>query len=89
MFRNTIVASALFMSIIAPAYAQDNVAASTTMPAKPEKPKKICRQDVDTGSVMMTTTCHTKEEWQQIDSGDQAQSDRALQNLHRSAGMGH
>lgn len=35
--------------------------------AKPEKPKKICRKEVDVGSIMPTRTCHTKDEWSEID----------------------
>lgn len=35
---------------------------------KPVKEKKICRQEDVTGSIMMARTCHTKEEWAQIDA---------------------
>lgn len=35
--------------------------------AKPVKEKQICRQEDQTGSIMMHRTCHTKEEWVQID----------------------
>jgi len=37
---------------------------------KPVKEKKICRQEDVTGSIMMQRTCHTKEEWAQIDAAN-------------------
>jgi hypothetical protein len=68
---------------------QDNTATPAADGAKPVKPKKICRQDVDTGSIMTVSTCHTREEWAEIDKANQGQGDRALQNLHAPRGMGH
>ena len=46
-------------------YAQAAPAPATE---KPVKEKKICRQEDVTGSIMMARTCHTKEEWAQIDA---------------------
>jgi hypothetical protein len=59
-------------------YAQATAAPATD---KPAKEKKICRQEDQTGSIMMHRTCHTKEEWAQIDT-DNARN--AQQVLNRS-----
>jgi len=32
-------------------------------PARPVKPRKICREDESANSRMPTRTCHTQEEW--------------------------
>ncbi len=37
--------------------------APTTNTAKPAKPKKICRTDVNTGSRLKGRTCKTQEQW--------------------------
>ncbi|KTE21765.1 hypothetical protein ATE67_03660 [Sphingopyxis sp. H050] len=37
--------------------------APTTATAKPAKPKKICRTDVNTGSRLKGRTCKTQEQW--------------------------
>lgn len=37
--------------------------APTTTTAKPAKPKKICRTDVNTGSRLKGRTCKTQEQW--------------------------
>lgn len=37
--------------------------APTTTAAKPAKPKKICRTDVNTGSRLKGRTCKTQEQW--------------------------
>jgi len=45
--------------IAAPALAKD---------AKPENPnKKVCRRDMETGSIIPTSVCHTRAEWAAID----------------------
>ncbi|MBN8846380.1 MAG: hypothetical protein J0H88_24365 [Sphingomonadales bacterium] len=35
----------------------------TTNTAKPQKPKKICRNDDNTGSRLKKKTCRTQDEW--------------------------
>jgi uncharacterized protein YigE (DUF2233 family) len=50
------------VSLAAPAMAQNQPEA-----AKPAKPKRICRVDPTTGSVMPRYVCHSKEEWSAID----------------------
>ena len=43
-------------------------AAAPAPAAAASKEKKICRQEDQTGSIMMHRICHTKEEWVQIDA---------------------
>lgn len=57
--------------------------APATTTEKPAKEKKICRQEDQTGSIMMHRTCHTKEEWVQI---DQENARNAHDMLSRSVG---
>ena len=45
---------------------------------KPVKEKKICRQEDVTGSIMMARTCHTKEEWAQIDAANSRNAQHIL-----------
>jgi predicted secreted protein len=56
-------------------YAQ---AAPAPAAEKPVKEKKICRQEDVTGSIMMARTCHTKEEWAQIDAANSRNAQHAL-----------
>jgi len=56
---------------------------------KPVKMHKLCRQDVATGSIMPRTTCHTKDEWAQIDADNQAQANRELAHRAGSSSSGH
>jgi hypothetical protein len=35
-------------------------------PAKPVKEKKICRSQMDTGSILPKTICHTQAEWNEV-----------------------
>jgi len=53
-------------------------------PAKPIKEKKICRQEDVTGSIMMARTCHTKEEWAQIDAENARNAQRVLGRDNRA-----
>ena len=56
-------------------YAQPEPAAAAV---KPVKEKKICRQEDVTGSIMMARTCHTKEEWAQIDAANSRNAQHTL-----------
>lgn len=50
---------------------------ATTTPAKPEKPKKICRNDDNTGSRLRKKTCKTQEQWNSQEDFD-ARNDTRL-----------
>jgi len=70
--------------------AQD--AAPAPAAAKPEKPKKICRSEETTGSIMLTRVCHTKDEWAAIDKANQDASDQfnaARRGGHRMTSSGN
>ena len=77
------------MLFVAPAIAQ--TATDTAAPA-PVKEKKICRRDGPaTGSILGGhVTCHTKADWNRIDSdnarnaGDAMQRSQTLQNVGQS-----
>lgn len=83
--RNSIVAvfalSALSLSI--PALADDPAPDAAAAPAKPPKPKKICR-DVEastTSRIGSGRACRTAEEWDAIDAhGGQQSSSQAVQS---------
>lgn len=51
----------LALSAAAPETAAEPAPATTA--AKPEKPKKICRSDVNTGSRLKGRVCKTQEQW--------------------------
>lgn len=38
-------------------------AEAQSAPAKPAKPKKICKREVPTGSMLPRSSCHTQQEW--------------------------
>jgi len=42
------------------------------------KEKKICRTEERTGSIMMHTTCHTEQEWADIDAANRRGAEHAL-----------
>lgn len=70
-----VFAAALCGSLIAcPALAQNTTEAAPKPPAE----KKICRSQVEVGSIMRRTTCHTKAEWAVIDGKNQQAVDGAL-----------
>jgi hypothetical protein len=60
------IPSALFAQIAAAPPAEPAAAAE-----KPAKEKKICRREEETGSIMPTRICHTKDEWVRIDAANQ------------------
>lgn len=69
------------LSLSQPVLAQD-------APAKPAKPKRICRVDPSLGSVMPRYICHSKEEWAVIDKANQEASDNAQNGSMGAMGNG-
>lgn len=53
----------LSLALSAAAPEAGDAPAPTTTTAKPAKPKKICRTDVNTGSRLKGRTCKTQEQW--------------------------
>ena len=45
---------------------------------KPVKEKKVCRTELETGSIMMHTKCATPEEWADIDAANRRGAEHAL-----------
>lgn len=87
MFVRRIVAFALLAGCItAPALAQDS---TQTPAAKPAHEKKVCRYEKPTGSNLPEATCHTKSEWAQIDSAQQAFSDEMKHSVMSGGSQGH
>jgi hypothetical protein len=69
MFRKMIIVLPA-LCLAAPVLAQTDAApAPAAKPAKAPKPKKVCREQDFTGSRMPQRTCHTEQEWADIDSG--------------------
>ncbi len=62
-----LMAFAAVALLAAPALAQSN---SASPASAPEKPKKICRKEVATGSLFGERTCHTAAEWREIDEAN-------------------
>jgi len=63
----------LILSLALAATAADTPAtenASTTQPAKPEKPKKICKSMTMTGSNVGRRICKTQDQWNAEDSAN-------------------
>lgn len=56
--------------------------------AKPEKPKKICRSVVVTGSIMPSSICKTKEEWAEITRARIDETDRTKTSGQMPSGRG-
>jgi len=53
--------------------------------AAPAKEKKLCRNEVVSGSYMPHRTCHTKEEWEQIDEVNR----QGVEQYSSKKSMGH
>lgn len=70
------IACAVMFALAAPALASD-AATDTAQPA-PEKPKKICRAVVNTGSIMPKRICMTADLWKQIDAKRNEDSENAM-----------
>lgn len=82
--RFKMLALAAATMIAAPALAQTSDTA-----AAPQKPKKICRKEQVTGSILGgKSICHTKEEWAQIDTANERAADDALRNGRSSVNSG-
>ncbi len=64
--------------------------AQTATPAaaaeKPVKEKKICRSEQVTGSLMPLRTCHTREEWGQIDAANRRVAEQFSNDRRGSSG---
>lgn len=43
--------------------------------AKPKPEKKVCRSEVDTGSIMQKRVCHTAAEWKAIAAANESNTD--------------
>ncbi len=74
------------LALSAPLLADETATAPATAPAKPAKPKKICR-DADPSSTSRIgggRACRTQEEWDAIDAGGPQSSSQSVQS--RSAG---
>ncbi len=68
---------AVLTLVAAPAFTQSADAPAAA--AKPVKEKKICRHEQVTGSILGgKSTCHTKEEWAQIDEANSRAADDML-----------
>lgn len=82
MIRTPLLILAAFV-VSAPAFAQDVPAEATP----PEKPKKICRYEGSTGSVMRKRVCHTAAEWKAIETVNAANARTTIDrnNLNRPA----
>jgi predicted secreted protein len=52
---------------------------------KPPKEKKVCRSVAVTGSIMSRSTCHTKDEWTQIDAANAQSVENALNQRRGSS----
>ena len=52
------------------------VHADEATPPQPPREKKICRQAVNTGSIMAKRVCHTKAEWDAMEAASRANLDR-------------
>jgi hypothetical protein len=78
----------LFLSLALAGAAVENPpaeGATTTQPAKPAKPKKICKTVKMTGSNLGKRTCKTQDQW----NGDQdASIDAINQGYKQNTGVG-
>lgn len=78
----------ILLSLALAAAATENPPAdgtTTTQPAKPEKPKKICKTTKMTGSNLGRRTCKTQEQW---DAAQDASIDTINQGYKQNVGVG-
>ena len=80
--RLVMLAAAGCLGLIAPAVAQDS---NGNAAAPVAKEKKICRNAVNTGSIMKTRVCHTREEWKQIERQNAQSTDQFSDRLRRGS----
>ena len=52
--------------------------------AAPVKEKKVCRREMETGSIMPKSTCRTKAEWAAIDQANADAADKFGDTRRRS-----
>lgn len=81
-----LAAVALLVCVPFAAHAADETAPSTTpadTQAQAEKPKKICRMETGTGSVMPRRVCRTPEQV----AADQEAARRTREEMNRNRGM--
>lgn len=76
----------LALSTAAGAQQQPAASASAATPDKSNADKKVCVQQIPTGSSMARRVCHTKAEWKAIHTGDDQAADSFRQA--RQAGSG-
>ena len=79
-FRLGAVALAACLVIQTPALAQQPA------PAKAPQAKKVCKEEIVTGSVMTKRICHTREEWAQMEARSRSQLDRT-RDMDRSKSL--
>lgn len=79
------VVAVVLLSLAVPAFAQDT---SSTVVVKPKKAKMVCRRLELTGTRLPgPSTCHTQEEWDQIDAANKSQAEsisKYKQDMQRS-----
>jgi hypothetical protein len=80
-----LVGAALISSV--PASADQNATAQPqAQQAAPAPQKKICREDIQTGSIMPKRTCKTQAEWDALTARSQSNLD-SLREQDRSRSM--
>jgi hypothetical protein len=74
------------IALTAPALADEPAATTAPAPAKPPKPKKICRmvEASSTSRIGSGRACRTAEEWDVIDAGGAPSTSQSVQS--RSVG---
>ncbi len=81
-FMSAVFFISLPMTIPMTIHAAETSATGTSAP----KEKKICRADVNTGSIMPKRTCHTKPEWDAIDRQNTTEAGKAIDGQERGLG---
>ena len=81
--RLVVLAAAGCLGLVAPAAAQDSSGAAPAAPAAKEK--KICRNSVNTGSIMKTRICHTQAEWKEIEQRNARSNEQFRDRLDRGS----
>ncbi|MEY2944227.1 MAG: hypothetical protein RLY97_2241 [Pseudomonadota bacterium] len=76
------ISLSLLVSLPNVAIAAETSATGTATP----KEKKICRADVNTGSIMPKRTCHTKAEWEALDRQNSSAAGKTIDGQERGLG---
>lgn len=58
-----------------------------TQPAPAAEEKKVCRREVDTGTIIRKKTCRLPSEWKAIDSNNKAHADRFNESKGSRGGL--